>query len=129
MKPLIFSLLSAIRTGSIGGRSKICLKSSNLVFQVLEILYKAGYISYYRKIYPGTKVEIGLRYSNTARPYVKKIITFSSSGYRRYYTALELRNKFRLNDFILISTPNGLITMEDVWKYNIGGEILFLLKV
>lgn len=102
-------------------------KISKLIFQVLDILVKEGFINGY--IIKNEKVFVYLKYYNR-KPLINKFFFLSKPSLRVYFTNKDLKAFFTKrgkNLILIISTPKGLMTGEQALYKNLGGEPLFFL--
>ena len=127
MQDQISDMLTRIRNGQKAGLFKIMLykPTSNLCIEILNILYKEGYIRGFviKSKFP-LEVEVLLKYDNLGNPTIKHIQRISKPGRRLYVNSKTLWNmKAGLGIFIL-TTSRGLMTHVDAKILNYGGEVI-----
>ena len=128
MQYSIWSMYSAIRNGSEGGRRSIVHPKNSLCLKVLNVLYKEGYINGFRSHPQNLKtLEIFLKY-NHGKPVVNKIKSMSRPGRRMYVSISTLwKLETSLLTFI-VSTPKGILSDKQCRNLNLGGEILCVIS-
>ena len=128
MRDNISDMLARIKNGQQAKLFEINLFSPvpKVCLQILNLLYKEGYIRGFKKVYINKKLHIKvlLKYDLEGNPVIKKISRVSKRG-RRIYTSIKSVWKIisGLGTFIL-STPKGILTDNDARILNAGGEII-----
>lgn len=100
--------------------SKICIN-------LLNILYKEGYIRGYKKILNKNnqiKIKVLLKYTYDNKPLIKKIQKISKSSKRVYISIKSLWKIKNGLGILIISTNKGLMTDNTARLLNCGGEII-----
>jgi len=128
MKDNISDMLTRIRNGQKARLFEIQLfyPVSKVCLEILNILYKEGYIRGFKKSYVNKKlfVKVLLKYDLEGNPIIKKISRVSKPGCRVYSSIKSIwKIKSGLGVFIL-STPKGILTDSDARILNTGGEVL-----
>jgi small subunit ribosomal protein S8 len=127
MEDQISDMVTRIRNGQRVGLFKISLynPSSTICIQILNILYKEGFIRGFKiKSNHPLVVEVLLKYDAFGNPAIKQISRLSTSSKRIYVNIKMLWNiKAGLGIFIL-TTSKGLMTHLDAKILNHGGEVL-----
>lgn len=127
MQDQVSDMLTRIRNGQKAGLLKISLykPTSNFCIEILNILYKEGYIrGFIKKSNFPLEVEVLLKYDNLGSPIIKQIQRISKPGRRLYINNKTLWNmKSGLGIFIL-TTSHGLMTHLDAKILNYGGEVI-----
>jgi len=128
MRDNVSDMLVRIKNGQQAKLFEINLFSptSKNCLQILNILYKEGYIRGFKKVFIDKKlyIKVLLKYDLNGHSVIKKIIRVSKPG-RRIYTSIKSLWKIKsgLGIFIL-STPKGFLTDNDARILNTGGEII-----
>ena len=124
---LISNMISIIKVGHNAKHIQVKSRNSKLCVNILNILYKLGYI---RGFVVENKKEITvlLKYINN-KPAIRNIQVVSTPGRRTYAKYKALRDKLQKKDngFLILSTNKGLLTDEESFFFSTGGEPL--LKV
>lgn len=119
-------MLTRIRNGQRGGKSKVESPSSTLRTNVLEVLKREGYIRGFSvdEFKPGLRsVEIELKYHDD-QPVIKEIARVSRPGRRVYSRIKELPRVFNGLGITILSTPQGVMSDQEARAANVGGEVL-----
>lgn len=119
-------MLTRIRNGQRGGKSKVVSPSSTLRTNVLEVLKREGYIRGFSvdEFKPGLRsVEIELKYHDD-QPVIKEIARVSRPGRRVYSRIKELPRVFNGLGITILSTPQGVMSDQEARAANVGGEVL-----
>lgn len=128
MRDNISDMLTRIRNGQQAKLFEIELfhPVPKVCLQILNILYKEGYIRGFKKVYLNKKlyIKVLLKYDLEGNPVINKITRVSKPG-RRVYSSIKSLWKIKsgLGVFVL-STPKGIITDADARFLNTGGEVL-----
>lgn len=131
MKDNISDMLVRIKNGQKAKLFEIYLFSPTpkICINILDILYKEGYIRGYKKLFYNNKLRIKvlLKYDLEGNPIISKLVRVSKPG-KRVYTSIKSLWKIKsgLGVFIL-STKKGILTDNDARYLNIGGEVLCYL--
>lgn len=128
MKDNLSDMLTRIRNGQKSNLSEIELfwPTPKICLNVLNILYKEGYIRGFKKISKNNKliIKVLLKYDIQGIPAMKTIERISKPSQKVYSSINSLwKVKTGLGIYIL-STPKGILTDSDARFLNVGGEIL-----
>lgn len=134
MKDLLSDTLTRIRNAQQVNAPDVYLYQpiSKVCIQLLELLYKEGYIRGYKQGYNKKKnciaIKVLLKYSSDGSPVIKKMKRLSKPG-RRIYTSIKpLWNLKTGGGIFILSTPIGLLTDHDARLLNYGGELICQIK-
>src|SRR5256885_4524513 len=122
---LIGNLFSKIKQAGLQRKKSIFVERSDLLSEILTILYREGFTSGFRVV--NNQFEVFLKYSNM-RPILYKFKRYSTSSKKSYCTVAKLSKVFRKSDFVLLSTTLGILTKEYALNLNLGGEVLVKLN-
>lgn len=114
-------LLATVKNAGSGYKRMAVVPYTRSAMQLCSILYRYGYISYFKK--SAFNIEVGLKYFNGI-PVIKKITLMSKPSRRLFISRFELMKNSSLNDFIIVSTELGLMTSLDAYAAGIGGQII-----
>jgi ribosomal protein S8 len=106
-----------------GKQKKVCalVFKSDVVLQILDILYKEGLISSFED--KGYYYNIFLKYYGEF-PLIRECKRYSTFSKKVYYTVPVLVKEFRRSDFVILSTVYGIILKDKALDFNVGGEVL-----
>ncbi len=121
MNKIVTFLLSTIKNGSAAYKKSITIPYSRNSLDLCDLLYKNGYITGFRHL--NNKIEVGLKYLGKA-PNIIKITLYSKPGRKLYLSCDQLLEKYSLNDFVVISTKYGFLTIIDAYQMRVGGQII-----
>lgn len=122
---LLKVLIAKLNNAHLQKNGSFFIRKNNFCLKVLQFLYVNGLILGYIENFNGVIVFLNIKggvNSFSRVRYLKKRglkLTF------KYKDHLKLNNLRR--DLVLLSTPKGLLTMEEAFKLKIGGEFIFLV--
>jgi len=125
---LLTNMIANIKGGYQNKIDIIRIQKSNFCIDILDLLYKEGYILGY-KMDPlnKNKIIVFLKYIvNT--PAISHIECISTQGRRSYSRISLLWQTKKLNQekiTYVLSTTSGLMTDKEALKRRLGGELLF----
>jgi small subunit ribosomal protein S8 len=119
------NLIGKIKIGGSQNKVLVLVSKSCEVLQILNILYKEGFISSFEDVGYGYKVF--LKYHSNL-PLVRSSKRYSSFSKKIYYSVPMLIKEFRRSDFVIMSTIYGIITKEKALDLNVGGEVLIKIN-
>lgn len=120
-------MLTNIKNGQMSKKSTIIQKKKNICEAMLKVLWNEGFISGY-KILNSNNILIFLKYTNTGSPAINSLQFLSKPSKRFYYSLKQLWKLDSSKTFIILSTNQGLLTIEQCKKKNVGGEPLLIIK-
>lgn len=100
---------------------------SNLNFNILKILYYEGYIRGFKVNASSTKIYVFFKL-NFFRSSFLDIAYFCPKNKHSYFSYKLLIRFFGLKNFGIVSTNQGLLTLEQCFLYKKGGTLLLLVK-
>jgi small subunit ribosomal protein S8 len=124
MTDLLSIAISRISVASVSKNNTVEVPFSKLILQCLIQFYNLGYINGL-KVINNRAIIITLKYFNN-KPVIRRIRRLSTPGNRFYYSYRKLLslNSNKTQGFFLISTSKGLLTDQECFFYNLGGEPL-----
>lgn len=122
---LIGNLLSNLKQAGINNKKQVTVKRCSVVAKILERLYLSGYIAGFRLV--GDTFDIYLKYLER-KPFIYAIKRYTSYNKKYYCTVGQLIKGFKKSEFILISSPFGIITKDEALSLKTGGEVLFKIN-
>jgi small subunit ribosomal protein S8 len=128
MDNLLYDMLTRIRNGQEARKLSILQPKFKICVKLLNILEEEGYIVGYTtsKIRP-KMFEIFLKYT-AEKSVINKIIIVSKPSKRIY---ISIKEVWKLNTgfgLSILFTSKGIMSCKKACKFNVGGEILCILK-
>ena len=127
MNDLIADALTRIRNASMRKLEVTTLIHSNTVEAVCNVLKEKEYIEDYKVVDtdPVKKnISVTLKYDDNDNSVINELKRLSKSGRRVYKNASELKSFKNGYGTIIVSTNKGVISNDEAYKLNVGGEIL-----
>jgi len=125
----LISLLNCITNAQSAGYNYVVFSYSNYLYFILNILVEEGFVKGFliqQKRLKKKEFCILLKYKND-RPVIKTIL-IKSKGSNICFKAKDL---FKMSNGVgvhVISTSKGLMTGDDAFNANLGGELLFSIQ-
>jgi len=127
MNDLIADALTRIRNASMRKLDTTTLIHSNTVEGVVNVLQQKEYIESF-DIVEGENnkknIKVVLKYDDNENSVISEIKRLSKSGRRVYKNASELKNFKNGYGTIVVTTNKGIISNDEAYKLNVGGEVL-----
>lgn len=124
----ISDMLTRIRNAQAVGHKTVIFPFSALKFDLLKILNKESFIGSVSKTGRGIKKEIEavLKYKDNKDtiPLIQGLVRISKPGQKIYASKKDLAKLLRERGATVLSTSQGLMTIKEAKKKNIGGEVL-----
>jgi len=127
MNDLIADALTRVRNASMRKLEVTTLIHSNIVEAVCNVLKQKEYIEDYKVVDtdPVKKsISVTLKYDDNDNSVINELKRISKSGRRVYKNAAELKNFKNGYGTIIVSTNKGVISNDEAYKLNVGGEVL-----
>jgi len=120
----IADMLTRIRNAQMTRKRSVSIPFSKIKFALLTILSDAGYIGNLEKK-DGMPAEIiaELKY-NGNMPAITKIVRESKPGHRMYRKVQELPHVLNGYGLAIVSTSQGIMTVDEAKKKGLGGEVI-----
>jgi len=125
MKNILYNMFSNIQNGQMVRKKIIFQKRKKVCESFLNVLWNEGFISGY-SIEKNNLLKIFLKYQKNL-PVIKKIKSISRPGSRIYYSNKQLWKIEENKNFIILSTNQGLKTLNQCKKLKLGGEPLVII--
>jgi len=121
----IADLLTRVRNAAMAHHDSVMIPASKMKILIAKILKDEGFIIDYSivKGEPQRMIKITLKYIDKQPAFVG-IERVSKPGLRVYAGKKEIPRVFGGLGIAILSTSKGLMTGQDAWKKNIGGEVL-----
>jgi len=120
----LIKLFIKLKNASILKKKYIIVKYSKFYLNFLNILYNEGFIQSINHDYKLSLLKIELKYCYN-KSILKTLTFFSVPSKKTYLSAFNLN---KINDFkslTIISTNQGIYTLNECKKKHIGGTLLF----
>ncbi|WP_120945463.1 MULTISPECIES: 30S ribosomal protein S8 [Helicobacter] len=123
---IVADSLTRIRNASMRRLEVTELYYAKIVVSILEIFKNKGFIANYQVVQKEGKdfISVELAYDDKGRALISEIKRLSKPGRRLYKQASELKRFKNGYGVIVVSTSKGVITNEEAYKQNVGGEVL-----
>ena len=127
MNDLIADALTRVRNAAMRKLEVTTLVHSNTVEAVCNVLKEKEYIEDYKVVDtdPQKKtISVTLKYDDSDKSVINELKRLSKSGRRVYKNASELKSFKNGYGTIIVSTNKGVISNDEAYKQNVGGEVL-----
>lgn len=126
MTDIIADSLTRIRNASMRRLEHTTLYYAKIVVSILDVFMSKGFIESYKIIGNEGKqsIKVILRYDEDGRSVISEIKRISKPGRRVYKGRDELKRFKNGYGLIVVSTSKGIVSNEDAYKSNVGGEAL-----
>jgi small subunit ribosomal protein S8 len=121
----IADLLTRVRNAAMARHDSVVIPASKMKILVAKILKDEGFIVDYSIIKgePQRTIKITLKYIDKQPAFIG-LERVSKPGLRIYTGKKEIPRVYGGLGIAVISTSKGLMTGQQAWKKNIGGEVL-----
>jgi small subunit ribosomal protein S8 len=121
----IADLLTRVRNAAMARHDSVTIPASKMKIPIAKILKDEGFIADYSIIKgePQRMIKITLKYIDKQPAFVG-LERVSKPGLRVYKGKGEIPRVFGGLGIAIISTSKGLLTGQEAWKKNLGGEVL-----
>jgi small subunit ribosomal protein S8 len=121
----IADLLTRVRNAAMARHDSVVIPASKVKILVAKILKDEGFIVDYSIIKgdPQRMIKITLKYIDKQPAFIG-LERVSKPGLRIYTGKKEIPRVYGGLGIAVISTSKGLMTGQQAWKKNIGGEVL-----
>jgi len=121
----IADLLTRVRNGAMARHDSVNIPASKMKIAIARILKDEGFIADYSVVKgePQRAIKITLKYIDK-QPAFTGIERVSKPGLRVYTGKREIPRVYGGLGIAVLSTSKGLMTGQEAWKKNLGGEVL-----
>jgi len=121
----IADMLTRIRNAIMAHHESVLVPASRIKLSIAKILKDEGFIADYTvlKGKPQRVIKMSLKYIN-GRPAVAGLERGSKPGLRLYVGRKEIPRVYGGLGVAILSTSKGVMTGQDAWRRNLGGELL-----
>ncbi|GMB94873.1 30S ribosomal protein S8 [Helicobacter heilmannii] len=123
---IVADSLTRIRNASMRRLEVTELYYAKIVVSILDIFKNKGFITNFNVIEKEGKpfISVELAYDEKGRAVINEIKRLSKPGRRVYRQSKELKRFKNGYGVVVVSTSKGVITNEEAYKQNVGGEVL-----
>lgn len=118
---LIADSLTRIRNATLRRKENVLLRQNKVVLAIVELLKREGFVKEVEEQDDG--ILVTLMYENGASV-ITGVERISRGGQRTYVGATELKPVMSGRGIGIISTSQGVMTIEDAKSKNVGGEYI-----
>ncbi len=121
----IADLLTRVRNAAMARHDSVNVPASKMKIAIAKILKDEGFISDYSVVKGEQQriIKITLKYIDKQPAFIG-LERVSKPGLRVYSGKKEIPRVYGGLGIAIISTSKGLMTGQEAWKKNIGGEVL-----
>jgi small subunit ribosomal protein S8 len=116
-------MISSIKNGQIVKKAFVINENTKFCRMLLDVLWDEGFILGYKILFMN-KIKIYLKYKS-GKAVINSIKVVSKPSLRLYYSVKKLK---KIEYFLVLTTSQGLKTVGDCKKLNIGGEPIVIIK-
>lgn len=126
MTDIVADMIIRIKNGYMAKRATVGVPASSLRENIARILVEAGYIEKVERVEkkPQDELNLTLRYVN-GKPSMADVQRISKPGRRIYVTSDKLPVVLSGYGTAVLSTSQGVMTVQQAKDKKIGGELLF----
>jgi small subunit ribosomal protein S8 len=121
----VADMLTRIRNAIMAHHDSVLIPASNNKLAIAKVLKQEGFITEYSVVKgkPDRWIKILLKYMDN-RPVISGLERVSKPGLRVYVHRHEIPRVYGGLGISIISTSKGVLTGQDAWRQNLGGELL-----
>lgn len=122
----IADMLTRIRNAVLARHDFVQVPSSGIKLAIARVLKEEGFIKDYEVIKgkPQRIIKIHLKYMDKKEPILTGLQRVSKPGLRVYVQRAEIPRVYGGLGIAIISTPTGVMTGQQAWRQNLGGELI-----
>lgn len=122
----IADMLTRIRNAQVVRFPEVDVPFSQIKGEIARILRDEGYIHGYEVISGGPQktLRLMLKYTEDREPVLEGMKRVSKPGMRIYTRREDIPRVKGGLGFAILSTSKGIMTGEDAWRAQVGGEVL-----
>ena len=121
----IADMLTRIRNAIMANHDYVLVPSSKVKLAIIKILEEEGFIDRYEvlKGKPQAMIKIYLKYADE-QPAILGLERVSKPSLRVYVERHEIPRVYGGLGIAILSTSKGIMTGQEAWRQQLGGEIL-----
>ena len=124
----IADMLARIRNASMVKHDSVIVPASKTKIAIAQILKEEGFTRGFEVIKGKTpqhrNLKIQLMYKEKKAPVINGLRRVSRPGLRTYSGKSEIPRVFGGMGTAILSTPKGVMTGQQAWRSNVGGEVI-----
>ncbi len=124
----IADMLARIRNASMVKHDSVIVPASKTKIAIAQILKEEGFTRGFEVIKGKTpqhrNLKIQLMYKEKKAPVINGLRRVSRPGLRTYSGKSEIPRVFGGLGTAILSTPKGVMTGQQAWRSNVGGEVI-----
>lgn len=126
MSDPVADMLTRIRNALEARHDSVLVPASRLKIAMAKILKDEGFIKEYAVLRDGSQrnLRIQLRYVGKKEPILHGLQRVSKPGLRVYVQRAEIPRVYGGLGIAILTTPLGVMTGQQAWRSQVGGEIL-----
>ena len=126
MSDPIADMCTRIRNGAAARHPVVRVPASKLKQSIADVLQREGFIAGYSEDAEGPRryLNLKMRYREDRSSIVGGIRRVSRPGLRVYVARQEIPRVYGGLGIAIMSTPQGVMTGQEAWRRQMGGEIL-----
>lgn len=126
MSDPIADMLTRIRNALEARHDSVLVPASRLKIAMSKILKDEGFIKDYEVLKDGSQrnLKVQLRYTGKKEPILHGLQRVSKPSLRVYVQKAEIPRVYGGLGIAILSTPRGVMTGQQAWRQQVGGEIL-----
>jgi small subunit ribosomal protein S8 len=121
----VADMLTRIRNALMAHHDSVLIPASRVKLSIAKILKDEGFITEYTVLRgkPERMIKISLKYIS-GHPAIAGLERVSRPGLRLYVGRKEIPRVYGGLGVAILSTSKGLMTGQEAWRRNLGGEML-----
>jgi small subunit ribosomal protein S8 len=121
----IADMLTRIRNGIMARHDSVLMPASKAKISIAKIIKDEGFITDYTVLRgkPQRVIKIFLKYVDN-QPSLLGLERVSKPGLRVYTNRREITRVYGGLGIAILSTSKGIMTGQEAWRQNLGGELL-----
>ena len=122
----IADMLTRIRNAIMARHDFVLVPASRMKLSIARTLKEEGFINDYEvlKGKPHRVIKIYLKYDENNQSVLSGLERVSKPGLRMYVQRKEIPRVFGGLGIAIMSTPKGVMTGQQAWRQEVGGELL-----
>jgi ribosomal protein S8 len=123
-------LLAQIKINLKKKKTVLLQKKTKIIIELLNALWDEKIIYGY-SLLKSNFVKVFLKFNKVGKSLIQKINLFSTAGRHVYMSIYDIKNLSRTNKnfFFFFSTSKGILSQKKASALNLGGEILFSIRL
>jgi small subunit ribosomal protein S8 len=121
----VADMLTRIRNAGMARHQSVLIPASKMKLSIARILKDEGYIKDFElPVEERREFRIWLKYGSDKKPVMTGLKRVSKPGLRVYAGRSDLPVVLGGLGVAIVSTSQGIMTGQEAWKRNLGGEVL-----